>query len=163
MRIPPLPGEAWPGYLDRVAAHYGVTPPALVSPISRRWAERLTRPLNRWTSGLAITLDTAAAVAQLFNLHTDEVTAMHMQADAGTTLTVTQADLDAFDPVSGDATPSRSESLGWVIDRGEPRWCPTCRERRPDLQLRIFRYPWLVFCPTHHDTLQPLPTAGHEP
>lgn len=155
LRIPPVEGEAWPAYLDRTAREYRCHPALLVEPISTRWAKRLRHDLSTCTSGIAMTDPVAQATARRLNLDPAEVQAMQLSTHDGATLTLDDEDISRFDPVTGSATTNDLHSLGWIAGPRSLRWCRNCDLEQRNVDLLIWRYPWVTVCIRHETLLHP--------
>lgn len=83
IRIEPLPGEWWRGYVTRVASCYGVQPRALLSSVPG--ATVLTRQGLTW-SGTVATPEAIRELAHAFRLDPREVDRMHLSAFNGSAL-----------------------------------------------------------------------------
>lgn len=155
LRVAPIEGEAWPAYLERTADEYRCHPATLVEPISHRWANRLRRGRTACTSGISITLPVAEAVARRLNLSTPQVLAMQMSSHQGLTLNLDEQETALFDPVIGTANARDVGNVGWMAHPKWRRWCPCCDRERPDVDLLIWRYPWVTVCLQHNALLRP--------
>lgn len=163
LRVAPFEGEAWPAYLERTAHEYRCHPATLVEPISRRWANRLRRGAHTaCTSGISMTLPVAEATAQRLNLSRTEILAMQMSAHQGLTLSVDEDTTALFDPVLGHARTSDIGTVGWMAHPMMRRWCRVCDQERPDVDLLIWRYPWVTVCNQHDVLLYPCNKADYE-
>lgn len=156
LRIPPIDGESWPGYLVRAAGAHAAPPAEIVAPISRTWARRLSRS-DRTTNqaGIAMTDRTAIAVARRLNLTAGDVHAMTHATHNGLAVTLTPDDIRAFDPIEGRATVQQLERIGWVTHPHFKRYCPRCTNAEPGLEMLVWRYGWATYCLTHGQALQP--------
>jgi hypothetical protein len=85
IRIEPLPGEWWRGYVMRVASCYGVQPRALLSSVPG--ATVLTRQGLTW-SGTVATPEAIRELAHAFRLDPHEVDRMHLSAFNGSALRI---------------------------------------------------------------------------
>lgn len=155
LRVAPFEGEAWPAYLERTADEYQCHPATLVEPISRRWANRLHRGRTACTSGISMTRPVAEATAQRLNLTGPEVLAMQMAAHQGITVSLDKGATTVFDPVFGTARASDVGRVGWIAHPRWRRWCPLCDRERPDVDVLIWRYPWVTACLKHEALLRP--------
>lgn len=163
LRITPVEGEAWPAYLERTAGEYQCHPATLIEPVSRRWANRLRRGgPTACTSGISMTVPVAEATAQRLNLSRTEVLAMQMSAHQGVTLSLDEEDTALFDPVVGTARAPDVGHVGWMAHPRRRRWCPLCDRERPDVDLLIWRYPWITVCLQHRVLLSPCNQGDYE-
>lgn len=162
LRVAPFEGEAWPAYLERTADEYQCHPATLVEPISPRWANRIHRGRTACTSGISMTLPVAEAAAQRLNLTTPEVLAMQMSAHQGITLSLDEDAIALFDPVVGTAKARDVGRAGWLAHPRWRRWCPRCDRERPDVDLLIWRYPWVTVCLQHEALLRPCAKGDSE-
>lgn len=159
LRVEPVEGEIFSGYLQRVADAHLAKPWQVIAPISQTWAERLRGRPSATTCDVAMTEPTTRAVAQRLNLTTDQVTAMLLARHAGTTIDDDEDTAGRFDPVIGTATTHDLDTAGGVAHPKTRRWCPTCVAGGRPLLRTEWRYPWMTLCPDHY---RPLNTDEHE-
>lgn len=159
LRVEPVDGETFSGYLQRVADAHLALPWQVIAPISQTWAKRLRGRPSATTCDVAMTEPTTLAVAERLNLAPDLVSAMLLAQHADKTIDVDEEIAGRFDPVFGSASTHGLETLGWVAHPRTRRWCPSCVEGgRPLLRIE-WRYPWMTLCPDHE---RPLNTDEHE-
>lgn len=153
LRIPPVEGECWRSYLNRVAHEYRCRDQDLVSAVSQRWAARLTRWPSTACSGIAMTVPVAKAIAQRLNLTPEEVQAMQLSVHDGLTITLgSEAASERFDPVFGTNRLGHFASLGWLAAFGTSRRCPQCVGTA--VVPLIWHYPWVTVCRRHGQLLE---------
>lgn len=159
LRVKPVEGETFSGYLQRVADAHLAHPWQVVAPISQTWAERLRGRPSATTSDVAMTEPTTLAAAERLNLAPAQVAAMLLARHAGKTIDLHEDTAGRFDPVFGSATTHDLDTVGWVAHPQTRRWCPECVSRgRPLLRIE-WRYPWMTLCLDHE---RPLTTDEHE-
>lgn len=169
LRVDPYPGEAWDGYLDRVAAGYRV-------PRLDLMARVLPAPFHRhhWgvlDGGMAMTPETAERFGAYFNLAADEVLAMQVATVLQGYDPIPDDHVRRLDPVCVRLADARS-SYSW-IPGGQPSCdlramtarlrCPACQAERPGFMALLWKFTWHPACLGHelllvpHGTGQPVP------
>lgn len=155
LRILPVEGESWPGYLTRIAREYRCRESNLVRPISRRWAQRLTLPAPSTTCyGIAMTAPVAEATARRMNLSPAEIQAMQLSTHDGVTVSFDDTTVEKFDPVVGAAIRPDFTHLGWLSYKGVRRWCRRCEQDGRAVAPLVWHYPWVTMCQFHGEPLR---------
>lgn len=155
LRVPPADGEAWPGYLTRLAHEYRCREAHLVLPISRHWAQRLTFPAPSTTCyGIAMTAPVAEATARRMNLSPAEIQAMQLSTHDGVTVSFDDTTIEKFDPVVGAAIRPDFTHLGWLSYKGIRRWCRRCEQDGWAVAPLMWHYPWATMCQFHGEPLR---------
>lgn len=151
LHTPPIPGEAWAGYLDRVADHLDVPRASLLGDA----LGRNPRDLRYWytcaAAGVAATDTTFTALAAYFRLRPGQVRRMHLQVFAGSALHLRPEDIVAFDPAHG--TPARqypAHRFQALHQIRRPHGCPQCLRERPGIWPLTWRLRWHLACAEHH-------------
>lgn len=158
LRVEPLPGEWWRGYVNRVAVHYRVHPFDLMRTLDRR--NRFERRHMRWL-GIAVTEGTALRLGTFFNLAPPEIHAMHLRAYNGSVLNFGDLDPATFDlsrMVATDRLPMGA--IGPLVQAARDRYCPECLAENPDHLAMSWRLHAHLVC-TRHRTL--LTGGAHRP
>ena len=125
IRVEPDPGEAWHGYLRRVADRLRVVSPQrlLDRPLGRRCAAN-ELPFRR-SLGIAATPDSCARLAEHFNLTSREVQGMFLQRFATITAGWGPTAIERFDPLQKGPLTNV-----WAPAVRSPKslvHCPVCR------------------------------------
>ena len=151
LRIEPLPGEWWRGYVCRVAVRYGVLPRALLSRVEG--ATVLTRNGMTW-SGTVATEEATQRLAHAFRLEPEEVARMHLSAFTGSALRFDDQDRDHFDPTSPHrAAKHPTQRIGLIVSGVQDRWCPGCIARAPGFRAMTWRLQAQLICVQHSELL----------
>ncbi|GAA3620307.1 hypothetical protein GCM10022199_25970 [Marihabitans asiaticum] len=152
LRIDPLPGEWWRGYVARVATVYRVLPTALLS----RAPGATVIPRYRLTwSGTVATREAVLQLADLFRLDPDEVDRMHLSAFNGSAIRMADSDRDLFDPTSPHrASKHPTQKIGLIVSGGQDRWCPQCVAELPGYRAMTWRLQTHLICLTHGELLR---------
>lgn len=151
LRIEPLPGEWWRGYVTRVANSYGVLPRALLSRVPG--ATVLTRHGLTW-SGTVATQEAIRELAHHFRLEPKEVEAMHLTVFNGSALRLAEEDCDLFDPTSPHrASKHPTQKIGLIVSGQEDRWCPQCVAAAPGYRAMSWRLQTQLICVAHGELL----------
>ncbi len=157
LRIEPLPGEWWRGYVCRVAVRYGVLPRALLSRVEG--ATVLTRNGMTW-SGTVATEEATQRLGHAFRLEPEEVARMHLSAFTGSALRFDDQDRDLFDPTSPHrAAKHPTQRIGLIVSGVQDRWCPACVARAPGFRAMTWRLQAQLICVQHSELLV---MEGHE-
>ncbi|MBP8880873.1 MAG: TniQ family protein [Dermatophilaceae bacterium] len=151
LRVDPLPGEWWRGYVVRVANFYGVRPRALLT--LAPGATVLTRHRMTW-SGTVATAESVLQLADLFRLQPREVDRMHLSAFDGSAIRIADLDPDLFDP-NNPRRPSKhpTQKLGLIVSGAEDRRCPQCIDAAPEYRAMTWRLQTHLICLTHLELL----------
>lgn len=151
LRIEPLPGEWWRGYVCRVAVRYGVLPRALLSRVEG--ATVLTRNGMTW-SGTVATEEATQRLGHAFRLEPEEVARMHLSAFTGSALRFDDQDRDLFDPTSPHrAAKHPTQRIGLIVSGVQDRWCPGCIARAPGFRAMTWRLQAQLICVQHSEFL----------
>jgi hypothetical protein len=156
VRVEPLPGEAWCGYLDRVAASAHTTTRSLrqhlgLGPHGDAWV-----PSHR-DHGVTMTPQTRTRLATLLDLAGGQLARMQVQHFDTTVLHMSPELISALDP-SGqpdgrDYAGTNIHRAGWAEYRPFIRACSACRAERPKLWLLSWRLRWHVACVAHEQLI----------
>lgn len=152
LRIDPLPGEWWRGYVARVAKVYRVLPTALLS--RAPGATVLPRYRMTW-SGTVATREAVLQLADLFRLDPEEVDRMHLSAFNGSAVRMADCDRYLFDPTSPHrASKHPTQRVGLIVSGGQDRWCPECVIAEPGYRAMTWRLQTQLVCITHGELLR---------
>ncbi len=136
---PPRPGEAFPGYLLRVASALGVDPRALYEHLGLRTAGHTGRYLN-----LVMEADRLATVARELRLGADQVRGTLLSAFPGLDLAA------LLDDTTGGAH-RKVQRAQWIFLSGT-RYCVECVVD-DGTWLNEWQLPWVYACPKHRSLL----------
>ena len=151
IRIEPLPGEWWRGYVIRVASCYGVQPRALLSSVPG--ATVLTRQGLTW-SGTVATPEAIRELAYAFRLDPHEVDRMHLSAFNGSALGFADRDRALFDPTSPHrANKHPTQKIGLIVSGVHDRWCRKCVAEAPGFRGLSWRLQTQLICVEHGEVL----------
>ncbi len=151
IRIEPLPGEWWRGYVTRVASCYGVQPRALLSSVPG--ATVLTRQGLTW-SGTVATPEAIRELAHAFRLDPREVDRMHLSAFNGSALRFSDRDRALFDPTSPHrANKHPTQKIGLIVSGVQDRWCRKCVAEAPGFRRLSWRLQTQLICVEHAEVL----------
>lgn len=160
LRIDPMAGEWWRGYMRRVATTYGVTPRDLMRPTGA--ISNHARRDDRW-SGIAATHETVDRLAAYLRLEPAEVSAMHLSAYDGSVLRFTKSDhraLDALLPSERRRLPD--SRIGDLVAAQLDRWCPHCERQNPGSRAMSWRLQAHLVCRHHRVILRSGDLPGPE-
>jgi len=161
LRVDPYPGEAWEGYLNRVAARYRVSrldlmPRVLPAPLHRRHWGVLD-------GGMAMTPKTAERFGAYFNLAADEVLAMQYATVLQDYDPIPDNHVPSFDPVCVRLADERSR-WSWIA-AGQPSLdmravsvrlrCTACQAEQPGFMALLWKFTWHPACLRHELILVP--------
>lgn len=156
VRVEPLPGEAWCGYLDRVTAAVHTTTRRLrqhlgLGPHGDAWV-----PSHR-DHGVTMAPQTRARLATLLDLPDVQLARMQLQHFDGTVLHMSPELINALDPsVQPDGRNYAGTNIhraGWAEYRPFVRACSACRAERPEVWLLSWRLHWHVLCVVHEQLI----------
>lgn len=156
VRVEPLPGEAWCGYLDRIAAAVHTTTRGLrqhlgLGPHGDAWV-----PSHR-DHGVTMSTQTRARLAGLLDVTDAQLAHMQLQRFDGTVLHMNAELISALDPsVEPDGRNyggTNIQRTGWAEYRPFVRACSACRAERPELWLVSWRLRWHVACLAHEQLI----------
>ncbi len=160
LRIEPMPGEWWRGYLLRVAAMYGVDPLSLLQRL--HGLESANRRHMRWV-GIAMSEPVAKRVGAVINLEPEGIQAMHLSAYNGSALDFAGRPPEGFDPALAftvDRLPLAS--TGPLVNVTHDRYCPRCQEESPGYRAKSWRLQVHLVCTRHGALLSATgPAAGN--
>lgn len=163
VRLDPMPGEWWTGYLARVAARWSTGRAALVRPISRTWAWNQMWVDMTANRGIHMNRDTIDSTAVRFNLSPEEVEAMQLTHHLGPTLRENHPGIGWFDPtLPMEVGGSDAHKLAWFAALQRRRRCPQCRTEHPAVERLEWRTGWITCC-TRHGLLLDETAASREP
>lgn len=148
-RTDPYEHEFWGGYLDRVAARFGVG-----------WAD-LMRPIlpgqdlatARWHVGIFICRASAEELSPYFRLTSSEILGMHLASVFGNSaVVVSEARGAEFDPLSTvvpAGAHARITACGPIRNRDQQVVCSRCQDEAPSLRRLEWQVPWFPVCEKH--------------
>lgn len=150
LRIEPLPGEWWRGYLERVGSAYGVRPYVLLGQVADSGG--LHRRQLRW-SGIAIGDAAARRLAATFSLTIDEIQDMHLSVYDGAVLHFRDFSPAVFDSaVALPTEPLSVRAVGPLVNAVRDRYCIQCVTEVPGFRAMSWRLRLHLVC-TRHGTL----------
>ena len=163
LRLRPFPGESWLGYTKRLAKFNGGTWTRLMSPLYPVSDRRPHYPLTAIMSGVASTPTTIQTFARYFGLTTAAIEGMHLSRFAGSAISLSPTDYEAFDPLlaSRRDTTLVMHHLGLVAPVREPRACPECLAESPQLELLTWRLGWHLVCVKHRALITRISDETH--
>lgn len=156
LRIDPLPGEWWRGYLQRIGLVYGVHQNDLLRRVEGPGAA--DRRSQRW-SGIAVTDARAVSLAAVLNLRAEEVHAMQLSAFDGSALKFGDltTKLDPGFAHSVEALPLRA--VGPLVKVTHDRYCPQCVWEIPGYRAMSWRLHVHLVCTRHRIFLKSGPAG----
>lgn len=165
LRVDPALGESWAGYTRRVAAFYEVTWRTLVRHALLGGSGTCPSPLG-WsllerTEGVAITNETAVALAHYFRLTRDQVLDMHLIRFEGSALIVDDGIRREFDPNWQSAARRYVHELGAVWSTRRAATCRACLREKPHYRPLTWRLRWHAVCVRHGVLITDAPEDQH--
>lgn len=152
LRIQPLEGEAWLGYVRRVATQYGVGH----GPMMQDLLGMTHCNVEAGAAGVAVTRGSAQVLASYFRLSVEEVAQMHLEAALGPAwLSVTDEMRAQWDPFAVNTARAPKVPAAGPIWPGH-YWvtCPSCLEERPGFIPAVWRIVWMPACRRHQRLLR---------
>ena len=147
LRVEPLPGEWWTGYVGRVSATYGVHPFSLLRRIYG--IDTVDRRHLRW-AGIAMPDAVAKDVASTVNLEPSEIQAMHLSAYDGSALRFTGAARHVLGPLNASIVNRLPlADAGALVKATSDRFCPNCAATNPLYRAMSWRLQVHLVCIKH--------------